>query len=87
MDAPGFEVEDFDVSVAGTHALVKAERKESHNGKNGSSSRYGRLERTFALPEGVEADQVEARYHSGVLELKFPKGKHAANAKRIAVKC
>lgn len=86
MDAPGFEVDDFDVSVTGTHVLVKAERKESHKGKNGSSTRYGRFERTFALPEGVDADQIEAHYHSGVLELKFPKGKHAENAKRITVK-
>ena len=29
---------------------------------------------------------IEAHYHSGVLELKFPKGKHAENAKRITVK-
>ena len=29
---------------------------------------------------------IEAHYHSGVLKLKFPKGKHAENAKRITVK-
>lgn len=85
MDAPGFEVDQFDVSVAGTHVLVKAERNETRKGKNGSSTRYGRFERSFALPEGVEPDQIEASYRSGVLELKFPKGKSSKNVKRIAV--
>jgi len=86
MDAPGFEVEDFDISAIGTHVRMRAERKESHEGKNGSSTRYGRFERTFALPEGVDADQIEASYHSGVLDLKLPKGRHAENRKRITVK-
>ena len=30
---------------------------------------YARLERTLTLPEGVNLDRVEARYHTGVLEV------------------
>jgi len=87
MDAPGFEVDDFDVQALGNQLVVKAEHKESQeNGKNGSSYRYGRVQRTIPLPEGAETDQIDARYHSGVLELHIPKGKEAQNAKRIAVK-
>lgn len=86
LDAPGFEVEDFDVHASGNHLVVKAERKEAQRGKNGSSYRYGRFERTIPLPDGAEAEQIEARYHSGVLELHIPKGKETQNVKKIAVK-
>ena len=86
IEAPGFEVDDFDVQTVGNQLVVKAERKESTNGKNGSSYRYGRLHRSIPLPDGAEVDQVEARYHSGVLELQIPKGKESQHIQRIAVK-
>jgi HSP20 family protein len=86
IDAPGFEVNDFDVSVSGNQLIVKAERKESDDGKNGSSYRYGQFYRALPLPDGVEDEQIEASYRNGVLELKIPKGKEAQNVKKIAVK-
>ena len=85
VTAPGFETEDFDVSISGNNLVVKAERKESENGKNGSSYRYGQMQRVIPLPDGAQLDQIEARYHSGILELKVPKGKETS-AKRIEVK-
>jgi HSP20 family protein len=85
LPAPGFEVEDFDVYVSGNQLVVRAERKEEEQGKNGHSYRYGRFHRTIPLMEAVEADQIECRYHSGVLELKIPKGK-LSQTKNIAVK-
>jgi HSP20 family protein len=86
MDAPGFEAQDFDISIQGNRLLVKAQREESKNGKKRTSYRYGSFERVFPVPEGTEVEQVEAIYRNGVLELKFPKGKEAENVKRIAVK-
>jgi HSP20 family protein len=86
FDAPGFEVGDFDVKISGNQLTVSAERKESKEGKNGSSIRYGRFERSLYLPEGADIEQIEARYHNGVLELKIPKGQDAQNVKRIEVK-
>src|SRR5258706_6839133 len=42
IPAPGFEVEDFDVHISGNRLVVKAERKQSQEDKNGGSSfRYG----------------------------------------------
>jgi HSP20 family protein len=85
VTAPGFETEDFDVAVQGNRLIVKAERKESQNGHNGSSLRYGHIQRAIVLPEGAKLDQVEARYHSGILEVKIPKGEES-KAQRIEVK-
>jgi len=33
---------------------------------------YGGFERSFALPEGVDATQVEAKYANGMLEVRIP---------------
>jgi HSP20 family protein len=85
MPAPGFELSDFDVQVSGNRLVVKAERKHEEKGKNGSSFRYGKLQRTIPLPDGAKHADIEASYKSGILELKIPKGEQS-QAKRITVK-
>lgn len=72
--------------LAGRNLVVKAERKHELNGKHGSRYRYGRFERTIPMPDGTETENIEARYHSGVLELQIPKSKESQNMKQIAVK-
>jgi len=86
VEAPGFEVDDFDVKASGRQLVVKAEHKDERKGKNGSSYRYGRFERSLALPDDADIEQIDARYHAGMLELKVPKGSEAQNVKRISVK-
>jgi HSP20 family protein len=86
LEAPGFDVDDFEVKTSGRYLVVKAERKDEKKDKNGSSYRYGRFERSLALPEDADVEQIDAHYHAGILELKVPKGKEARNVKRISVK-
>lgn len=84
LDAPGFEITDFDIQAISDNLVVKAERKESQDVKGKSSRRMGRLEHWISLPTGADTEKIEARYHNGVLELRIPKGE-AKNVKRIAV--
>ena len=86
IEAPGFEVGDFEVSISGDKLIVKAERKDSKNGKNGSSYRYGKLQKVLSLPDSDFEGEVEANYRSGILEVKIPKSKESQNVKRITVK-
>jgi HSP20 family protein len=86
IEAPGFEVADFEVKSSGRQLVIKAEHKDEKKGKNGSSYRYGRFERMLALPEDADVEHIDAQYHAGILELKVPKGKEAQNVKRISVK-
>jgi HSP20 family protein len=79
-DAPGFEAGDFDVQVSGDVLTIKAERKEG-DGNNVER----RLFRSLTLPAGVLADEVDARYRNGVLELRFPRSEEVVG-KRIEVK-
>ncbi len=85
VTAPGFEPGDFDVSVCGNQLVVKAEKREEHNGNGGSSYRYGRVQRTIPLPAGALSDLIEAEYKAGILTLKLPKGPEIS-PKRIPVK-
>ena len=39
---------------------------------------YGKFERTFYLPEEVDAEKIEAEFSEGVLEVRVPKAKVAA---------
>jgi len=51
VPAPGLELSGFQVYVSGSHLVVKAEHKESENGKNGKSQRWGQFQTTVPLPK------------------------------------
>jgi HSP20 family protein len=85
-EVPGFEPEDFDIQVSGNVVTVKAEHKTESGKKGGDYTyRYGSFKRTMTLPHGADANQITARYHSGVLEVHVPKSAEA-RGKRIEVK-
>lgn len=49
--------------------------------------RYGSFERRFQIPEGVDADKIEANFAKGVLTVTLPKTAAAQAAeKKIAIK-
>lgn len=84
-EAPGFEADDFEVDVRGNYLSVRAEHKEEQsNGDRGNHYQYGRFERTMPLPAGIDSENVSARYHNGVLEVRVPK-RPESRGKRITV--
>jgi len=84
-ELPGFEPDEIDVRLSGNVLTVSAEHKAEDKQGDGSYCRYGRFRESFTLPQGVMADEIDARYHSGVLEVRLPKSEES-KAKRIAVK-
>ena len=86
-EAPGFEAKDFDVHLNGDVLTIQAEHKEA-KGKEGEAEterRYARLRRTLTLPQGTDAEKVEATYRNGVLEMHLPR-KPEALGRRVEVK-
>jgi len=52
-----------------------------------SERSYGSFERLFSLPDGVDADKIEASFKNGVLKVTLPKTAEAQKpAKKIDVK-
>ena len=79
--APGFAADEIDVQVSGNQLLIKAERKRSEEDKNGSRRFYGKVQRMVMLPQGTDADRIEADFRNGLLEVKVPKGAESLSKK------
>ena len=83
-ELPGFEPEELDVQVSGNVLSVRAEHKDEKKEPGGGSSRsYGSFSRSVTLPQGVDAANIQARYHSGVLEVCLPKTAEGAGASAL----
>jgi len=88
-EIPGMRKEDIHVSIDGAVVSISAERREEKEVKEGEqvlrSERYfGKISRSFQLPQEVDEAQANAKYNDGVLELVLPK-KVAAQAKRLNI--
>jgi HSP20 family protein len=88
-DLPGLKKDDVKVHVEENVLIIEGERKEeSEVKKEGlyrSERTYGSFYRGLSLPEGVKADQIDASFKDGVLEITMPVEK-AKVAKSIDVK-
>ncbi|AJP47383.1 heat-shock protein Hsp20 [Rugosibacter aromaticivorans] len=89
VEIPGVKKEDIHVSIDGAVVSISAERREEKEVKEGEqvlrSERYfGKVSRSFQLPQEVDESQSSAKYNDGVLELVLPK-KVAAQAKRLSI--
>ena len=72
-ELPGLDPEnDIEVTVDGRILTIRAERRQQDNGPCRSEFRYGSLARAVRLPARVDAADVTARYHKGVLEVSVP---------------
>ena len=85
---PGVDPKNVHVDLDGRVLRVAGERSLSDE-DTGAEHRtsefgYGRFERSFTVPEGVEADKVSARFENGMLELTLPETE-AAKPRRIEI--
>ena len=89
IDLPGMTESDVDVEINDNVLTVSGERKNEHeeraDGLYRSERTYGRFTRSFALPEGVDADAVSGEFEKGVLELRVPKPA-ARQPKRVQIR-
>jgi HSP20 family protein len=76
-DLPGVAEEDVAIELEDNVLTVSGERKAEHEEKREGFYRmersFGTFRRSLALPEGVDADAIAARFDRGVLEVRIPK--------------
>jgi HSP20 family protein len=90
-DLPGMDEKDIEVKVAGGVLTIKGEKREDKEEKKPDfhlrERRFGSFERALRVPEGVEADKIEASFKKGVLTVTLPKKPEAQKpVKKIEVK-
>lgn len=77
VEVPGMNKEDFKIEVKDNYLTVSGERKftSEKNEKDFQSieTRYGSFSRSFALPENIKREKINAKYVNGILELIIPK--------------
>lgn len=74
VDLPGISPEDVDVTFERNRLTIRGERKAEQGSEESGyrEVRYGRFERSLALPDGIDPDAIRASYANGVLELTLP---------------
>jgi HSP20 family protein len=88
VELPGVKKEDIHISIDGSQvtldAEVKREKKDEKQRELHIERVYGKVMRSFTLPQEVDEAKAEAKFRDGVLELTLPK-KAAAQRKQISI--
>jgi len=88
-ELPGVKKDEIQVTIDGAQvtlvAEVKREREASQDERVLHTERvFGKVSRSFTLPQEVDEAKAEAKFRDGVLELTLPK-KAAAARKQISI--
>ena len=83
LEVPGMTSEDLEIRAEGNVLIVSGEKKQStqegskEGGFRSVERRYGRFERSFALPRTVDAGRVKASVDNGILTIVLPKAEES----------
>ena len=76
-DLPGLAEGDVNIEVQDGTLTISGERKAEHEQREKGWYRiersFGSFSRSLTLPDGVDADRIEASFADGVLEVHIPK--------------
>ncbi len=72
-EAPGFEATDFDVQLSGNRLTLRASHMTEIKSKTNEQQERRECYESITLPGGLNLEKIDARYHSGILELSIPK--------------
>jgi HSP20 family protein len=90
-ELPGMDEKNIEVKVVNGSLTIKGEKQEEKEEKKKDyylhERNFGSFERSFGIPESVDADKIEASFKKGVLTVTLPKKAEAQKpAKKIEVK-
>ena len=89
VELPGVEADDLDITMEDGLLTIQGERHFAHDSSEQQfhrvERRYGAFRRSITLPAQVQADQIEASFENGVLQIVVPKAEEA-KPKRIQVR-
>ncbi|HET9530704.1 MAG TPA: Hsp20/alpha crystallin family protein [Blastocatellia bacterium] len=88
-DLPGLTKDDVRVEVTDNGVLLEGERRYEHEENQGgvyrSERSYGSFRRLVPLPEGVNAENAEATFKNGVLEITMQAPQQQTRRRQIEI--
>ena len=89
-ELPGMDEKDVSVTLNNGVLTLKGEKKSEHeetkNDYHLTERSYGSFQRSFQVPDTIDADKVKAGFEKGVLKVTLPKRPEAVKAeKRIPI--
>ena len=88
-DLPGMSEGDVSIEVRDNALTLSGERRAEHEERQRGWYRverqFGKFSRALSLPEGVNADAIEANFADGVLTVRIPKPEER-KPRRIEIK-
>jgi HSP20 family protein len=85
-ELPGLQPEHVEVKLSNGVLTIKGEKKEEREEKKEgyylSERRFGSFQRSFSVPDGVDADKVSADFKNGVLTVIMPKSPEVREKER-----
>lgn len=92
LAAPGLNKKDFNIEVNNNVLTISSEKEETKEDKGEKGEyvkrefSYTSFQRSFSLPENVNAEKIKATYKDGLLEIEVPKtGEPSAKSKKIDI--
>jgi HSP20 family protein len=90
-ELPGLDAKDVDITLRNGNIVIKGEKHEDKEEKSKDyylqERRFGSFERSFSLPDGVDAGKIEASFKNGVLTVSLPKTAEAQKpVKKVEIK-
>jgi HSP20 family protein len=90
-ELPGMDEKDIEIKVTQDSLAIKGvkeeQKEEKEKGYHRQERRYGSFERSFGLPDSVDADRIQAKFNKGLLTVTLPKKAEAQKpAKTVAIK-
>jgi HSP20 family protein len=90
-ELPGMDEKNIEVKLSNGNLTIRGEKQEEKEEKKKDyylkERHFGSFERCFQVPEGVDANKIEATFTKGVLKLTLPKKAEAQKPeKNIEIK-
>lgn len=88
-DLPGLSKDDIDVDITNDAVVIRGERQQekedSGEGYYRSERSYGSFYREIPLPSGINAEEANATFRDGVLEITMPAPQRQSQSRRIEI--
>ena len=76
-ELPGMDASNVELTLRNGNLVLKGEKQEEKEEKSKDyylkERQFGSFERTFAVPDGVDASKIAAEFKNGVLTVTLPK--------------